>query len=242
LNEILTTAEIPKGSFYHYFGSKESFGSELLQQYVADYAVRLDELFGQPVCGRDKLLSYWAAWQQGQLDQDGDEKCLVVKLSAEVGDLSDEMRVVLRDGVDRLMVRLASVIEEGKADGSLSSEIRSKEAAERLYQMWLGAALVTKLRKDGSAMAQAMAITAFVDRIEARPLTSARWKRAARKRPSGESHGNAVTHHRVSWLIRHACAINPRSAVPAVPGATGRATHARNKRRSMPGRRAFRSI
>ena len=163
LNEILTTAEIPKGSFYHYFGSKESFGSELLQQYVADYSVRLDELFGQPgVNGRDKLLGYWAAWQQEQLDLDGDEKCLVVKLSAEVGDLSDEMRVVLRDGVDRLMVRLAAVIEEGQADGSLSPEIRAKEAAELLYQMWLGAALITKLRQDGSAMAQAMAVTQSV--------------------------------------------------------------------------------
>ncbi|OXC79802.1 TetR family transcriptional regulator C-terminal domain-containing protein [Caballeronia sordidicola] len=86
------------------------------------------------------LLSYWAAWQQEQLDQDGDEKCLVVKLSAEVGDLSDEMRVVLRDGVERLMVRLAAVIEEGQADGSLSPEIRATEAAELLYQMWLGAA------------------------------------------------------------------------------------------------------
>ena len=163
LNEILTTAEIPKGSFYHYFGSKESFGSELLQQYVADYSVRLDELFGQPgVNGRDKLLSYWAVWQQEQLEQDGEEKCLVVKLSAEVGDLSDEMRVVLRDGVDRLMVRLAAVIEEGQADGSLSPEIRAKEAAELLYQMWLGAALITKLRQDGSAMAQAMAVTQSV--------------------------------------------------------------------------------
>jgi TetR/AcrR family transcriptional regulator, transcriptional repressor for nem operon len=163
LNEILMTAEIPKGSFYHYFGSKEAFGSELLQQYVADYNARLAELFGQPgLTGRDKLLSYWAEWQREQLDQHGEEKCLVVKLSAEVGDLSDEMRVVLRDGVDRLMARLGAVIEEGQADGSLSAEIRAKEAAELLYQMWLGAALITKLRKDGSAMAQAMAVTQSV--------------------------------------------------------------------------------
>ncbi|NMM04108.1 TetR/AcrR family transcriptional regulator [Paraburkholderia sp. RP-4-7] len=163
LNEILSTAEIPKGSFYHYFGSKEALGSELLQQYIADYNARLTELFSQPgLSGRDKLLGYWAEWQHEQLDQHGDEKCLVVKLSAEVGDLSDEMRVVLRDGVDRLMVRLAAAIEEGQADGSLSVEIRAKEATELLYQMWLGAALVTKLRKDGSAMAQAMAVTQSV--------------------------------------------------------------------------------
>ena len=34
LQEILQSCEIPKGSFYHYFKSKESFGCELVQYYV----------------------------------------------------------------------------------------------------------------------------------------------------------------------------------------------------------------
>lgn len=29
LNEILTSSGVPKGSFYHYFGSKEAFGVAL---------------------------------------------------------------------------------------------------------------------------------------------------------------------------------------------------------------------
>lgn len=31
LNEILQAAGVPKGSFYHYFGSKEAFGEALLE-------------------------------------------------------------------------------------------------------------------------------------------------------------------------------------------------------------------
>jgi TetR/AcrR family transcriptional repressor of nem operon len=34
LNEILTAVQVPKGSFYHYFPSKEQFGVELLRHYV----------------------------------------------------------------------------------------------------------------------------------------------------------------------------------------------------------------
>ena len=34
LVEILTAAGIPKGSFYHYFGSKERFGEEIGRAHV----------------------------------------------------------------------------------------------------------------------------------------------------------------------------------------------------------------
>src|ERR1700742_2378050 len=37
LNELLTAAGVPKGSFYHYFDSKESFGEALLEDYFAGY-------------------------------------------------------------------------------------------------------------------------------------------------------------------------------------------------------------
>src|SRR5574343_490187 len=45
LNEILTTAGVPKGSFYHYFASKEQYGQALLQEYFDRYLADLDTLF-----------------------------------------------------------------------------------------------------------------------------------------------------------------------------------------------------
>ena len=77
----------------------------------------------------------------------------------EVADLSDDMRIVLRDGVERLIGRIAALIEEGGRDGSLSPALDARALAQTLYQLWLGAALVTKLRKDGSALAHAMSVT-----------------------------------------------------------------------------------
>ena len=37
LSELLKTAGVPKGSFYHYFRSKELFGVALLERYYEDY-------------------------------------------------------------------------------------------------------------------------------------------------------------------------------------------------------------
>jgi len=44
LDEILRRAEVPKGSFYHYFESKDAFGLELIARY-ADYFARKLERF-----------------------------------------------------------------------------------------------------------------------------------------------------------------------------------------------------
>src|SRR5580692_2891796 len=41
LNEILAAVKVPKGSFYHYFKSKEQFGVELLGHYVQEHSARL---------------------------------------------------------------------------------------------------------------------------------------------------------------------------------------------------------
>ena len=45
LSELLKTAEVPKGSFYHYFRSKEAFGVALLDHHYAGYLQRLVEHF-----------------------------------------------------------------------------------------------------------------------------------------------------------------------------------------------------
>ena len=36
LSEMLALAEVPKGSFYHYFRSKEAFGVALLERYFVN--------------------------------------------------------------------------------------------------------------------------------------------------------------------------------------------------------------
>jgi len=159
LQELLTDCGVPKGSFYHYFPSKEAFGCALLEQYVADYGQRLQALLAAEGSGRDRVLSYWQAWLGTPDSRGWAEDCLVVKLAAEVADLSEDMRRILDQGVAALVARIAATVRQGRADGSLPPGADAQALAQVLYQMWLGAALLTKLGRDKAPLHQALAAT-----------------------------------------------------------------------------------
>lgn len=160
LNQILQAAGVPKGSFYHYFGSKEAFGEALLQAYFADYMERLESVLTQPgLPASDRLMDYWHHWLETQANHDPKGKCLTVKLSAEVSDLSEGMRSVLQRGTDGIIRRLAVCIGDGIGDGSLASDLQPGDTAAMLYQLWLGASLRAKITRDRAPLELALSST-----------------------------------------------------------------------------------
>ena len=160
LNEILTAAAVPKGSFYHYFKSKELFGEALLADYFDAYLAVIEiTLQASEVPAAQRLLNYWQGWQSSFTEKEMQCQCLAAKLAGEVSDLSEAMRLALQDGTRRIIARLAICIEEGKNDGSLNPEMDAQQCAESLYQLWLGASLLTKMRHDSSALDCAMVTT-----------------------------------------------------------------------------------
>lgn len=160
LNEILAAAGVPKGSFYHYFGSKEAFGEALLTCYFGEYAERLEDLLvHKPGTAAERLLEYWEEWRMVQCADDPVGKCLAVKLGAEVSDLSEPMRAVLRHGTGTIITRIAACIEEGRADGSLAGVNDAETMATTLYELWLGATLLEKIHRDRRPLDAAMVTT-----------------------------------------------------------------------------------
>jgi len=159
LNEILQTAGVPKGSFYHYFKSKEQYGQALLEDYFKAYLSMMDQLLlmsGET--GRACLIGYFKAWAVRYREPLETDECLVVKLSAEVADLSEAMRITLRDGTQQIIERLEACISRGVEDGSLLAEDPG-HLAQLLYHNWLGASLLNKLRRDGQPLDLAMKST-----------------------------------------------------------------------------------
>ena len=162
LQEILKTCDVPKGSFYHYFASKEAFGCELLQHYLADYKVKIDELMQvEQGSAYARLVALWQAWIDDPSHHDGGwaENCLIVKLAAEVSDLSEDMRQILNFGVTKLTARISSLLSEGQQDGSIPSHIEPEKMAQTMYQLWLGAALLARLAQNKQSLYLALETT-----------------------------------------------------------------------------------
>ncbi|MFW6855544.1 TetR/AcrR family transcriptional regulator [Burkholderia gladioli] len=114
LNEVLHAASVPKDSFYHYFASKDASGEALLDVYfeasLADMGCLLTA--GDPGMG-DRLVRYWQGWADRQMESNDGMKCVVVKLGAELADISESMRLALERGTDWLVERLAEAIRLG---------------------------------------------------------------------------------------------------------------------------------
>ena len=146
LNEILAGAGVPKGSFYHYFGSKDAFGEALLAAYFEGYLADLDQTLRRPgLTMAQRLMAHWQHWQETQSFSDCQGKCLAVKLGAEVADLSEAMRTALERGTSGIISRLKAAIELGVAEGSLSIDGDPGGVAQSLYQLWLGASVMVKI-------------------------------------------------------------------------------------------------
>lgn len=146
LKELLSTASVPKGSFYHYFSSKEDFGCALLERYLTQNLKKLNKELGTD--GPDakaRLMHYWSLWAMTQAAGDVRSQCLIVKIGAEVSDISSEMRAIIDDGTHRITDRLSHAIAEGQADGSICMTVKTVLLGPALYEMWLGATLMAKL-------------------------------------------------------------------------------------------------
>ena len=159
LAELLKTANVPKGSFYHYFKSKEHFGETLIEHYFETYMTQLErQLFESNETAYQRLVGYFEQWLEIELGRCNAHKCLVVKLGAEVSDLSDSMRTALLSGTKRITSSIEHCIEIGIEEGSIRQQ-DAKQSSDILYQQWLGASLYSKLCHETTPLLLALTAT-----------------------------------------------------------------------------------
>ncbi|HUQ59336.1 TetR/AcrR family transcriptional regulator [Lentzea sp.] len=160
INEVLSEAGVPKGSFYHYFNSKDAFGEAMMKSYFIDYLADMDRVLGAPgLTSAQRLMNYWQGWRETQSVDECQGKCLAVKLGAEVADLSESMRLALKEGTTAIVDRLERVIAAGLEDGSLMVDDEPRITAQALYDMWLGASVMAKIHRDISPLDTVTTVT-----------------------------------------------------------------------------------
>ncbi|MBE2899057.1 TetR/AcrR family transcriptional regulator [Pasteurellaceae bacterium 20609_3] len=136
LAEILSQAGVPKGSFYYYFDSKVAFAQAILSHYFHRYLARMHAILGEQG-GRERVLSYLDAWRAREIHGGG---CLVVKLSAELAGMSDDLRKVLNTGASHITARLAQALD--------MPDEQAQACAQTLYCLWLGASLAYRITQN----------------------------------------------------------------------------------------------
>jgi TetR/AcrR family transcriptional repressor of nem operon len=145
--EIVQAAGIPKGSFYHYFASKEDFALQALE-YL--YQPRLERyqaaLTHSPLSPRERVLSYYAELIAHFARQECPEyHCFIGSLSFEMAELSrpigQQVEAILRRSVEVL----AGCIGQARAAGEIDAHTDCEALAEFIGNAWEGALLRMKV-------------------------------------------------------------------------------------------------
>ena len=142
LKQILDSVKVPKGSFYHYFDSKEQFGVEMLKHYMAEASNRKRQMLNAHDNDPDPLKRLFQ-YLDGSVDfvqsVVGRFPCLALKLASEVSDLSEAMREELAKGFEDWIDIFCEVLDEAVDKKMLPENFDSHSEAQLIQDLWSGA-------------------------------------------------------------------------------------------------------
>jgi len=146
IEEILRSVDVPKGSFYHYFASKDEFGLELIDQYAGYFAKKLHRILTNPTRSPlERLHDFVADAEAGMRRYQFKRGCLVGNLGQEMGVLPEGYRDRLRDVFADWEARTARCLLEAQAAGEISRKVDCANLAVVFWIGWEGAVLRAKL-------------------------------------------------------------------------------------------------
>lgn len=154
INEVLKACKVPKGSFYHYFESKEHFGVCLIEYAADKYGKVLDELLEHPeqANARAQLIYFLRFHVDYYLDNGCTLDCLVVKLAGEVSPANERLRQAMQVASSAWTDKFVELIRRGQADGSIAPDLDPTSTGAFLYASWLGANTQVSVSKSVEAM------------------------------------------------------------------------------------------
>ena len=148
IEEILGRVGVPKGSFYHYFGSKEVFGLDLIERYGVFFARKLDRHLANPsLSPLERLRSFVADATDGMARYEFRRGCLIGNLGQEMGALPESFRDRLKETFEDWQARLAVCLSEAQKAGEVSAAADVAQLAAVFWIGWEGAVLRAKLER-----------------------------------------------------------------------------------------------
>lgn len=153
LDTVLKRVGIPKGSFYHYFESKEAFGRELMTAYDAYFAARLDRWLLDESCpALVRLADFVEDAKAGMARHAFTRGCLIGNLGLEVGALPDGFREALDAIFANWQARVARCLRDAQRERTLAADANPDALAAFFWIGWEGAVLRARLVRNATPL------------------------------------------------------------------------------------------
>lgn len=145
MKEILDEAKVPKGSFYHYFPSKEAYANEVLKLYAQGEGERGQRILSdRKIAPLKRLRRYFDELIRVYGPNAEISGCMLGSLTLELADHSDSTQAVLHESFSTWQAILAEVLREATERGDLPHSTKPGDLAGFLLNSYEGALLRSK--------------------------------------------------------------------------------------------------
>lgn len=152
IQALLDSTQLPRGSFYHHFGSKEELALQAIDLYLMLGHQLLEATLtpdGRPP--RQRIRSFFERLRDLYASQ-GYLGCLLGGLGQELSGSNDAFRRKIDECIGSIAGRIAACLEEARRDGSLPASVDPRQFANILVNAWEGAALRSRLLRSAAPL------------------------------------------------------------------------------------------
>jgi TetR/AcrR family transcriptional repressor of nem operon len=150
VQEITAAAGVPKGSFYNYFDSKESFATEILEEFWLDMKVRHGPiLHNARVKPLNRIVRFFHSLIEDHRQENFVRGCMIGNLSLELSNGSEEARLKLCNLLNRWEESLAGCLREAQRRNELAADRDADEIAAIIIEAFEGAVMRGKVEQSG---------------------------------------------------------------------------------------------
>ena len=160
VNDIVKEAEVPKGSFYFYFKSKEDFAVKALKNYFQTIVLPGTEILdNKELAPLVRLNQFFELKKQFIEDEFNCSGCMACNVTAEMGEHSEAIREVVIANENFFFGKVAGVMREAQEQGDFAPDVDVEATTNFIRDAWKGAMLSAKMMQNPSPLLNALNFT-----------------------------------------------------------------------------------
>lgn len=146
---ILKKVSVPKGSFYHYFSSKEAFGLAVIEEYSRYFAKKLDiHLLNENNKPLIRIANFAIDAKEGMTRYNFKRGCLIGNLEQEVTQLPESHRLQLLATFEDWQRKMAVCLQLAQQENAIAPSLDCNALASFFWLGWEGAIAKSKLTQN----------------------------------------------------------------------------------------------
>lgn len=145
---MLTECNVPKGSFYHFFPSKEDFALAVLESQISRIEYFGKKYLQQP--GKpyiERFVDFYFNLMKPIQSSDYTIGCLVGTFGQEMSALSSPLRSAVGQGLNVLKGLICGFIKDGQQHGELDISLNAESLANYIVSAMQGSIILAKVEK-----------------------------------------------------------------------------------------------